>query len=160
MCIDLNKHEDRKMLKEVIAEVNTPILSDIVMKLNVLKLEVDHIKKQTTETNGKVKKHEFLLSEIKKDEEIHIINHQHENNNKILTCPHTTTINQLKEKHTFKIKTKQLVGGILGTILLVLSITFTVMKINDGFQTRNEKIQTEQIEKIIKILEDNHIIVE
>jgi len=160
MCIDLNKHEDRKMLKEIIAEVTIPLLNDIDVKLKSLKLETEYIKKQTTETNGKVKKHEELLVEIIKDEEIHLINHQHEQNNKILTCPHTSTISELKEKHSFKIKTKQLVGGILGTILLVLSITFTAMKINDSFQTNYEKKQTEKMEQILKILKDNNLVVE
>jgi len=159
MCIDLNRHEDRKFLKEIISEVTTPLLNDIDLKLNSLKLETEFIKKQTTETNGKVKKHEELLNEIIKDEEIHLINHQHEQNNRILTCPHSPTIKDLLEKHTFKIKTKQLVGGLLGTILLVLSITFTAMKINDSFQTNQQKKQTEKMEKILKLLQDNNIII-
>jgi len=155
MCIDLNKNEDRKMLKDIIAEVTSPLLTDIKFNLNNLTTEVDYIKKQTTETNGKVKKHEVLLNELRKEDEIHAIKHEYDNEARILTCPHTKTINELNERRTFGIKTKQLVSAILGIILLVLSITFTAIKINDSFTTSKEKEQIEQIEKIIKMLQEN-----
>lgn len=160
MCIDLNRHEDRRMLKEIISEVTNPLLTDINIKLNKINVEVDYIKEQTTETNGKVKKHELLLSEIKKDDEIHLINHQHEQNNRLSTCPHSNTILELKEKQTFKIKAKQLVLGFLGTVLLVLSITLTTVKINDTFKSDAEIQQTEKMERILKILENNDIVID
>ena len=152
MCIDLNKHEDRKMLKDIIAEVTGPLLTNINVKLGNLEIEVDYIKEQTTETNGKVIKHERILNEIKKDEEIHLINHQHEQNSRVLTCPHTQTINNLLQKSTFNIKTKQLIVGALSTILLVLTITLTTMKVYDSVSNNPEK---EKIEKIINMLESN-----
>ena len=152
MCIDLNRHEDRKMLKDIIAEVTNPLLSDINLKLNNLKTEVNYIKEQTTETNGKVKEHQEILNEIKKEEEIHLIKHQHEQNSRVLTCPHSGTIKKLQEKNSFNVKTKQLIVGALGTILLVLTITLTTMKVYDSVSSNPEK---EKIDKIINMLEQN-----
>ncbi|MFW6246619.1 MAG: hypothetical protein ACOC22_00385 [bacterium] len=160
MCIDLNRHEDRKMLKEIIAEVNIPQFNDLNLKLNSLKIEVDYIKKQTTETNGKVKKHESLLNEIKKEDEIHSIQHQHDVESRIITCPHSNTITELKEKNSFKTKTRQRIVAALGTILVALSITLATINITDNFESSNEKNQTEQLEKIIEILEENDIVVD
>lgn len=147
MGLDLNNSNDRDYLKEVIEQATQPIISELNNKLNIINNDITYIKKQTTETNGKVKKHEEILSEINSNDTIHKEFHRMETNNRYYSCPHTDTINEMKNKNKIKIGVRQVIIGGLTLISLMLGIAFTTIQLNNYFSDKNTKSIINEINK-------------
>ena len=147
MCIDLNNMADRDMLKEVITDVVSNQLNPIVIQLNDLQTEVKYVKKQTTETNGKVKTHEKVLAELITNNQLHTQSHENYLENRVLSCPHSQDIKDLKQSKLFGLKSKQLIIGFFSFLALLAGLTLSLLRINEQFEDK-------KYEKILDMLQE------
>ena len=147
MCIDLNNMTDKNMLKEVITDVVSNQLNPIVIQLNDLQTEVKYVKKQTTETNGKVKTHEKVLAELITNNQLHTQSHEAYMESRGFSCPHSKDIADIKQSKVFRIKTKQLIIGFFSFLALLAGLTLSLLRINEQFEDK-------KMEKIIDMLQE------
>ena len=147
MCIDLNNKNDRDMLKEIVTDTLISQLQPINQDVSDMKKDVSIIMKKTSETNGKVMKHESILNTLVTGAELHTQSHEAYMESRGFSCPHSQDIKDLKQSKLFGLKTKQLVIGFFSFLVLIAGLTLSLLRINEQFEDK-------KYEKILDMLQE------
>ena len=105
--------KDHAAIRQILGDVIAKHTAQIDGKFDVIKNELAHIKEQTTKTNGRVNKHDDLISDLQKADIQHIIN-----------CPIESRLKKIETSESVKSgmwKMILIVGAIVGSATAIIT---------------------------------------
>lgn len=139
--------EDKQLIREMLMDTMTGVHARTEAQFTIIDNKLDGINTHLSKLNSKVASHEKRLNESDTIHAVEKANEENNDKNRAQNCPHLSRLESLETSRRIKIGIKEFLIGTLSIAIMVLTITYTTMKIQDREFERKQEVLIEQLKK-------------